>query len=98
MKDAENKTYEAEAALEGRRIRAALLNKNKPEAEELATAFETEGVKAIADRFPEEYDQYTYILIPENEPEEVSPLVIKGGEVTPWNTKDQRGGEINAGD
>ena len=81
---------DAKTALEGRRIRAVLLNKNKPEAEELAAAFDTEGIKATADRFPKEYDQYTYILIPENEPGEVSPLIIKAGKVISWNTKNEK--------
>lgn len=73
---------DAEAALEGRRIRAVLLNNNKPGAEELAAAFDTEAIKATAVRFPKEYDQYTCILFPESELVEVSPLVIKGGKIT----------------
>lgn len=76
----------AEAAPNGHKIKALLLNVNAPKVRELATALDIGveggtpvricGAYATTARFPEEYAQFAFILVPESDKE---AYVLKAG-------------------
>lgn len=76
----------AEAAPNGHKIKALLLNENAPKVRELATALDIGveggasvrvcGAYATLAHFPEEYAQFAFILVPERDGE---GYILKAG-------------------